>query len=108
MTNESKNENKKDTTLGALDSLESEEDMLQIFIKPVTEMTDEELEYVYKKIQAKRKKKIKRGREKTELDLMLEKLTPEMAQQIVKRLEIDKIEKKEEVEEKEEEEEENE
>ena len=77
---------KDDTVLDALDAIESDEDLLQLFIKPVTDMAEDELEAVYKKIQAKRKKKIPRGREKTELDIMLGKLTPELAEVVLQKL----------------------
>ena len=78
--------NKNKTTLDALDEIESDEDLLQTFVKSVTEMSEEELETVYKKIQAKRKKKIPRSKEKTELDIMLGKLTPELAQVVLQKL----------------------
>ena len=78
--------NKNDTVLDTLDAIESDEDLLQMFTKSVTDMSADELELVYTKIQARRKKKIPRGREKTELDIMLGKLTPELAQVVLQRL----------------------
>ena len=71
----------------ALDDVEEPQDLFQIFLKPVAEMTDEELAETYEKVQARRKKKLPRTKQPDELDLILKRMSPEMAAIVLKKME---------------------
>ena len=78
---------KEKTTLDALEEFDvKKDDLFKLFLRPIDEMTDDELEKVYGYVQEMRKYNPKRAKEKTELDVMLGKLSPEMAQHVLKQL----------------------
>ena len=74
----------------ALDDVGSDTDLFQLFRKDVEDMTDDELEQTFTRVQAQRRKKTPRTRRQTELDMALKKLekaNPAVHQQLLKKIE---------------------
>jgi len=68
------------------------EDLLQIFTKPIDEMSDEELHTTLASLRGLRSKVRISTKKKTELDMILEKLTPEQARKALETLEPQTVE----------------
>ena len=63
------------------------EDLLEIFTKPIDDMELPELKEKLKLLRKLRSVKISTIKKKTELDMILERLTPELAQKALESLE---------------------
>ena len=70
----------------ALAAVDTGIDLFEIFERPVEEMSDDEIDQVYTVLQKLRRKKTKRTKSSTQLDILLKKLTPDMAQAILAQL----------------------
>lgn len=68
------------------DTEQPPEDLLALFTKPTDDMDLDELRDTYQKLRQQRKVRIASGKKKNELDVLLERLTPETAQKFLEKM----------------------
>ena len=77
---------KQNPLFDALDDAGVETDLFQLFLRPIEEMTGDEIDNVYEYVRQQRKVKVKRTRKQTKLDFILKNMDEETAQAILKQL----------------------
>ena len=63
-------------------------DLFEIFLKPVEELSDEELRETIERLRSLRKVRINTKKGKTVLDQILEQLSPENAQKVLQHMKL--------------------
>ena len=78
---------KQNPLFDALDDAGVETDLFQLFLRPIEEMSEEEIDKAYDYVRQQRQVKVKRTRKQTKLDYILKNLDEDVAQAILKKLE---------------------